>query len=56
MASGVFAIGLQMGQFFYILAGVIVVVVISFFSLRTHIQGGKQGRELEAQALREGAA
>lgn len=55
VASGVFAIGLQMGQFFYILAGVIVIVVISFFSLRTHIQGGKQGRELEAQALREGA-
>jgi AAHS family 4-hydroxybenzoate transporter-like MFS transporter len=55
VASGVFAMGMAMGQFFYILAGVIVVVAISFFSLRTHIPGAKQARDLEAQALREGA-
>jgi AAHS family 4-hydroxybenzoate transporter-like MFS transporter len=53
VATAVFAVGLAMGQFFYILAGIIVIVVISFFCLRTHIHGGKQGRELEAQALRE---
>jgi AAHS family 4-hydroxybenzoate transporter-like MFS transporter len=55
VGSAFFAMGMPVGQFFYILAGVIVVVVISFFCLRTHMPGGRQSRELEAQALREGA-
>jgi AAHS family 4-hydroxybenzoate transporter-like MFS transporter len=38
----VYELGLAAGHFFYIVAGVIVVVVISFFSLRTHIFGSRQ--------------
>jgi AAHS family 4-hydroxybenzoate transporter-like MFS transporter len=56
VGSAFFAMGMAVGHFFYILAGVIVIVVVAFFSLRTHLPGGKQSRELEAQALREGAA
>lgn len=38
----VYELGLAEGHFFYIVAGVIMVVVISFFSLRTHIFGSRQ--------------
>lgn len=55
VGSAFFAMNLPAGQFFFILAGISAVVVISFFSLRTHMPGGKQARELEAQAVREGA-
>jgi hypothetical protein len=47
---------MEVGSFFYIVAAIILVVVVSFFSLRTHLQGSKQNRELEAEALRDGAA
>jgi len=39
VGSAFFALGLSVGQFFYILAGVIVLTAVSFGALRTHIPG-----------------
>lgn len=39
VGSAFFALGLSVGQFFYILAGVIVLTAVSFACLRTHIPG-----------------
>lgn len=53
MGGGVFfTTGLPVSAFFFIVAGIISVVVVSFFSLRTHLRSEKQNRELEAAVLR----
>jgi AAHS family 4-hydroxybenzoate transporter-like MFS transporter len=42
--------------FFYVVGAVVLVVVVSFFSLRTHIPGKKENLELEARALEKSSA
>ena len=39
VGSAFFALGLSVGQFFYIVAAIILVTVASFYSLRSHIPG-----------------
>jgi MFS transporter, AAHS family, 4-hydroxybenzoate transporter len=56
VGTAFFAMNMQVSNFFYILVAIIAVVVVSFFSLRTHLRGNKQNRELEAEAIRDGAA
>jgi AAHS family 4-hydroxybenzoate transporter-like MFS transporter len=39
VGSAVFALGLSVGDFFFILAAIILVTAVSFFALRSHIPG-----------------
>ena len=44
VGSTFFAWGLSVGQFFYIVAGIILITVVSFFSLRSHIPARSRAR------------
>jgi len=47
---------LPVSVFFYAVAAAILVVVVSYFSMRTHIQGKRAAAALPAQALQKGPA
>ena len=47
---------IPISSLYFLLTGVFAVVVASYFSMRTHLQGSKQNRELEAEAIRDGAS